>query len=67
VTLHQSAFGLGEVFDRLTLSTEETRYTNQFTVTSPMIVSLIEGVLGYELISTHGAWNFRRDAEFKKL
>lgn len=55
------------MFDRLTLSTEETRHTNQFTVTSPIIVSLIEGVLGYELISTDGACKFRRDAEFRTL
>lgn len=55
------------MFDRLTLSTEETRYTNQFAVTVPMIVALIEGVLGYEQVSTHGAWHFRRDAAFKKL
>jgi hypothetical protein len=67
VKLYQSAFGLGEMFDRLTLSTEETRYTTQFTVTSPMIVSLIEGVLGYELISTDGSWKFRRDVEFRTL
>lgn len=55
------------MFDRLTLSTEDTRYTTQFTVTSPMIVALIEGVLGYELVSKHGAWNFRRDTAFKTL
>ncbi|KAL2136196.1 hypothetical protein VTI74DRAFT_5074 [Chaetomium olivicolor] len=67
VTLHQSAFGLGEMFDRLTLSTEETRYTNRFRVTAPMIVSLIEGVLGYQLTSTRDAWIFRRDTEFKTL
>ncbi|KAK4129077.1 hypothetical protein N657DRAFT_639627 [Parathielavia appendiculata] len=67
VTLHQSAFGLGEMFDRLTLNTEETRYTNQFTVTSPMIVALIEGVLGYELVSTNGAWHFRKDTALKAL
>ncbi|KAH6650424.1 hypothetical protein F5144DRAFT_588902 [Chaetomium tenue] len=67
IDLHQSAFGLGEVFDRLTLSTEETKYTNQFTVTAPMVVSLIEGVLGYKLISTDGRWNFRRDTAFKTL
>jgi hypothetical protein len=67
VTLYQSAFGLGEMFDRLVLSTEETKYTTQFQVTSPMVVALIEGVLGYELISTRGAWSFRRDAEFKPL
>ncbi|KAK3901011.1 hypothetical protein C8A05DRAFT_35319 [Staphylotrichum tortipilum] len=67
VKLHQSAFGLGEMFDRLTLSTEDTRYTTQFTVTSPMIVALIEGVLGYELVSKQGGWNFRRDTAFKTL
>ncbi|KAK4156635.1 hypothetical protein C8A00DRAFT_30488 [Chaetomidium leptoderma] len=67
VTLHESAFGLGEMFDRLTLSTEETRYTDRFTMTSPMIVALIEGVLGYQLISNNGAWNFRRDTVFKTL
>jgi hypothetical protein len=55
------------MFDRLTISTEETRYNTQFTVTSPMIVSLVEGVLGYELISADGAWKFRRDVEFKTL
>ncbi|KAJ4297393.1 hypothetical protein N0V88_004314 [Collariella sp. IMI 366227] len=67
VVLHQSAFGLGEMFDRLTISTEDTRYTSRFRVTAPMVVSLIEGVLGYQLTSTHGAWIFRRDTEFKTL
>ncbi|KAK3694412.1 hypothetical protein B0T22DRAFT_70589 [Podospora appendiculata] len=67
VTLHQSAFGLSEMFDRLVLSTEDTRYTNQFKVTSPVLIALIEGVLGYELVSSHGAWSFRRDAEYKSL
>lgn len=67
VVLHQSAFGLGEMFDRLTLSTKETRYSNQFQVTSPMVVAMIEGVLGYELVSTYGSWTFRRDAEFKTM
>ncbi|KAK3989906.1 hypothetical protein QBC44DRAFT_369473 [Cladorrhinum sp. PSN332] len=68
ITLHQCAFGLGEMFDRLTLSTEETRYTNQFRVTAPIVIALIEGVLGYELLSTQsGTWNFRRNLEFKRL
>ena len=67
IKLHQSAFGLGELFDRLTLSTEETKYTNQFTLTSPMVVSLIEGALGYKLVSTDSGWNFRRDTEFRAL
>ncbi len=65
MTLHQSPFGLGEMFDRLTLNTE-TSYSNRFTVTSPMIVALIEGLLGYELISRDG-WHFRRDTAFKTL
>lgn len=55
------------MYDRLTLSTEETRYTNQFAVTAPMIAALIEGVLGYEVVSTDGSWKFRRDVEFKTL
>ncbi|KXX75694.1 hypothetical protein MMYC01_208297 [Madurella mycetomatis] len=67
VELDQSAFGLGEMYDRLVLSTENTRYTNRYHVTSPMVAAFIGGVLGYELVSTHGGWNFRRDTEFKAL
>ncbi|GAB1310701.1 hypothetical protein MFIFM68171_00911 [Madurella fahalii] len=67
VNLKQSAFGLGEMYDRLFLSTENTRYSNQFHVTTPMVAAFIEGVLGYELVSADGGWNFRRDTEFKKL
>ncbi|KAK0730997.1 hypothetical protein B0H67DRAFT_56775 [Lasiosphaeris hirsuta] len=67
VVLCQSAFGLGEVFDKLVLSTKETRYTTKFQVTTPMIVAMVEGVLGYELVSTQGTWSFRRDTEFKIL
>ncbi|KAK3329886.1 hypothetical protein B0H66DRAFT_542286 [Apodospora peruviana] len=67
VTLHQSAFGLGQMFDRLVLNTHDTRYTNQFQVTAPMVIALIEGVLGYELVSAHGTWSFRRDTAFKTL
>lgn len=55
------------MFDRLTLSTEDTRYTTRFQVTTPMVVAFIEGVLGYELVSTHGAWSFRRHTEFRTL
>ncbi|KAK0748393.1 hypothetical protein B0T21DRAFT_380235 [Apiosordaria backusii] len=67
ITLHQSAFGLGEMFNSLVLSTEHTRYTNEFQVTAPMVAALIEGVLGYELLPTQGGWSFRRDIEFKML
>lgn len=55
------------MFDRLKLSTEETRYSDRFHVTSPMVVALIEGVLGYELVSTQGGWHFRRATAFKTL
>ncbi|KAK0661240.1 hypothetical protein QBC41DRAFT_37037 [Cercophora samala] len=67
ITLHQSAFGLGEMFNSLVLSTEHARYTNEFQVTAPMVAALIEGVLGYELLPTQGGWSFRRDVEFKTL
>ncbi|KAK4184712.1 hypothetical protein QBC35DRAFT_455009 [Podospora australis] len=68
VKLYQSAFGLGEMFDRLVLTTEHTRYNaNDFRVTAPMVVALMEGVLGYELVSTQGVWSFRRHVEFKTL
>ncbi|KAK4116612.1 hypothetical protein N656DRAFT_811520 [Canariomyces notabilis] len=67
IILHQSAFGMGEMFDRLVLSTQETRYTSQFQVTAPMLVALIEGTLGYDLVSTYSGWTFRRDTEFKTL
>ncbi|KAK4174506.1 hypothetical protein QBC36DRAFT_333522 [Triangularia setosa] len=67
ITLHQSAFGLGEMFNLLVLSTEHTRYTNEFQVTAPMVAALIEGVLGYKLLPAQGGWSFRRDVEFKML
>ncbi|KAL2256163.1 hypothetical protein VTK26DRAFT_2089 [Humicola hyalothermophila] len=67
IRLQQSAFGLGEMFDRLLLGTENTRYTTQFQVTAPMIAAFIERILGYELLSKHGSWTFRRDTEFKML
>lgn len=67
MSLKQSAFGLGEMFDRLVLSTENNRYTDKFQVTSPMVVALIEGVLGYTLVTSNGGWNFRRDTEFRIL
>jgi hypothetical protein len=59
---------MGEMFDRLVLSTKETRYTDRFRVTIPMVLSIVEGVLGYEPTGNTGlgAWNFRRDTEFKK-
>ncbi|EEY20156.1 conserved hypothetical protein [Verticillium alfalfae VaMs.102] len=65
IQLHQSAFGLSEMFDKLELSTQDNRYTTQFQMTSPMLLALIEGVLGYKLLSSQGGtWSFRRETEF---
>ncbi|KAI1458564.1 hypothetical protein F4805DRAFT_423872 [Annulohypoxylon moriforme] len=65
VKLHQSPFGLGPIYDRLTVSVEDK--TSHFLV-SPMIpLSLIEGVLGYKSVFIDGtSWIFRKDIEFRK-
>ncbi|KAI1424276.1 hypothetical protein F5Y12DRAFT_715422 [Xylaria sp. FL1777] len=64
VQLHQSAFGLGVVYDRLTI-TAESRYTTQ-EISPTMILALVEGVLGYKIVSNDGPyWAFRRDVEFR--
>ena len=54
------------MYDRLLLTTENSRYTKQFTVNPCIVLALVEGVLGYERASVDGGqWTFRRDAEFK--
>ncbi|KAI1370981.1 hypothetical protein F4677DRAFT_436792 [Hypoxylon crocopeplum] len=65
VSLHQSSFGFSPSFDRLTMSVEGR---NPNFLVSPMIVlSLVEGVLGYKSVSVDGSvWIFRKDVEFKK-
>ncbi|GAW24094.1 hypothetical protein ANO14919_136740 [Xylariales sp. No.14919] len=64
VKLHQSAFGLGIVYDRLTMAAE-SRYTAQ-EVSPTILLALIEGVLGYKQVSNDGPfWTFRRDVEFR--
>jgi hypothetical protein len=72
VKLHQSAFGLTEMFDRVVLSTDKNQITNKFRVTAPIVMSFIEGVLGYEFVAANptnnvASWGFRRDAAFKIL
>ncbi|KAI1148178.1 hypothetical protein F4825DRAFT_454750 [Nemania diffusa] len=65
VKLHASAFGLGIVYDRLTISSETTRYMAQ-TVSPTILLALVEGVLGYRQTSQDGSsWTFRRDVEFR--
>ncbi|KAI0453894.1 hypothetical protein F5B21DRAFT_264217 [Xylaria acuta] len=64
VQLHQSAFGLGVVYDRLTV-VSESRYHTQ-AVSPTIVLSLIEGVLGYKNVSSDGSsWTFRKDVEFR--
>lgn len=66
VTLHQSAFALGQMFDRLTLAPHDHRYVDRFQPTVPMLLALIEKQLGYEPVfslSQGDSWHFRRDVE----
>ncbi|KAI1188561.1 hypothetical protein F5B17DRAFT_451571 [Nemania serpens] len=67
VTLHQSAFGLGIMYDRLTVSSEG-RYSTQ-AVSPTIVLALVEGVLGYRGVSQQlqdgSSWAFRRDVEFR--
>lgn len=67
MTLHQSAFGLGIMYDRLTLSSEG-RYAVQ-AVSPTIVLALVEGVLGYRGVSQQqdgaSSWAFRRDVEFR--
>ncbi|KAI5919418.1 hypothetical protein F4810DRAFT_503404 [Camillea tinctor] len=64
IKLHQSAFGLGPIFDRLTFWSRN----KDLVSVSPMIVlSLVEGVLGYKNVSVENtSWVFRRDVGFKR-
>ena len=68
IKLHQSAFGLGEMFDRLEISARDNRYNTTFQVTAPIMLALIEGVLGYDTVTARpNIWSFRRDVQFKTL
>ncbi|KAI2627555.1 hypothetical protein GGR54DRAFT_589480 [Hypoxylon sp. NC1633] len=66
IELHPAMFSFGTVYDRLTLSVNER--SGHYIRVSPMIVlSLVEGVLGYQSVSSSDTrWTFRRDVELKK-
>ncbi|KAK0734561.1 hypothetical protein B0T26DRAFT_761822 [Lasiosphaeria miniovina] len=69
ITLQRSAFGAALTYDRLVLSTKDTRYaSDSFHVSVPAVAAFVEGVLGYErvAVSASAAWVFRRDAEIKQ-
>lgn len=66
MSLEQSPWGLGNLFDRLVLTTEENRYIKQFSVNPCIVLALVEGVLGYRQVSVEaGQWTYRRDEVFK--
>ncbi len=66
VLLEQAPWGLGMMYDRLVLTTENSRYTKQFTLNPCVVLAMVEGVLGYEQVSVHaGQWAYRRDSEFR--
>lgn len=66
VELHQSPFGLGLIHDRLTLEAEH-RYGGTNSVSPTLVLSLVEGVLGYERIYNDAScWHFRRTEALKK-
>jgi len=67
ITAEQSPWGLGMVYDRLILTTQDSRYIKQYTVNVCIVLALVEGVLGYEPVAAHpNQWSYRRDAPWKK-
>ncbi len=56
------------MFDSLILTTGETnRFVRQFPINPTIVLSLVEGVLGYERVSADSSrWTYRRDAEFRQ-
>ncbi|KFA73889.1 hypothetical protein S40288_00911 [Stachybotrys chartarum IBT 40288] len=68
IKLHQSSFGLGVVYDRLTILAEDRdRWGGAATVSPTLVLNLVESRLGYEktYCDSYG-WHFRRDVPFKK-
>ena len=65
VELHQSSFGFGLMYDRLTLTAKDR--SPQFLVSPMIVLPFVEGVLGYKSVSVNGSsWVFRRDIELRK-
>ncbi len=64
VRLNKSAFGLGVVYDVLTITPHDTR---EPTLLPPVLVlNLVENVLGYKLVHEHPqSWRFVREETLK--
>lgn len=64
IKLRESAFGLGLMYDTLTLEAARGREVNVM-----LILTLVEGVLGYESVASNsagsGVWEFKRVKGFK--
>lgn len=62
VKLHTSSFGFGAVYDKVSL--EPNNQVSEVTV--PLVIALVEGTLGYQLLYTDArVWSFRRTQEFR--
>ena len=62
IELHDSKYGLGLLFDSLSISNSENRST--YVQNPVLIFGFVEGVLGYQMIMqgcTDNHWYFRRD------
>jgi len=65
--LHECAFGLGLMYDTLTLYAEK-KYGGGHFISPTIVLAIVEGVLGYEKTYTDGTkWIYRRDVAFKNL
>lgn len=66
ITLCQSAFGLGLMYDRLLLHVD-SKY-GYFTITPIIILNLVESVLGYKKVYSDGScWTYQKSTEWKTL
>ncbi|OCK84637.1 hypothetical protein K432DRAFT_413867 [Lepidopterella palustris CBS 459.81] len=64
ITLQKSPFGLRIVFDRLHISMQNARM--HYLLGPTMLLSFVEGVLGYKLTFGNGdMWTFRKKTEFR--
>ncbi|CAK7228422.1 hypothetical protein SCUCBS95973_006877 [Sporothrix curviconia] len=63
VKYNQSCWGANPMFDAVTLTSEAN---NIFIFNPAMVLAFVEGVLGYDKVSTEqGIWTYRRLAPFK--
>lgn len=64
VRLNKSAFGLGVLYDALTIAPEDSRDP---TLLSPLLIlNVVEGALGYKLTQEYShCWRFVREKQLK--